>query len=191
MEETREESGYIIVVLAFSIVLLLAFAAMAVDSGILYTAQTAAQRAADAAALAGNLELCKRLATGPDAVVIVVTVAALRGLDTAKDVDARVRPASRWLERAVSGGDEHVRLLPAHEQVAVEPAGVGLGPEAAGIARCAAFLAGKGASVAIWSDALAEHVKSGLLRVHAIDTDESLVKSCTLNRGCPLHPRAI
>jgi len=53
MVEIKQKDGYIIVVLAFSIVFLLGFAAMAVDSGILYSSQTAAQRAADAAALAG------------------------------------------------------------------------------------------------------------------------------------------
>src|SRR5688572_17954946 len=51
-KDTKQD-GYIIVVLAATIFILLGFAAMAVDSGILYTAQTAAQRAADAAALAG------------------------------------------------------------------------------------------------------------------------------------------
>jgi hypothetical protein len=53
MPEIERKDGYIIVVLAFSLVFLVGFAAMAVDSGILYSSQTAAQRAADAAALAG------------------------------------------------------------------------------------------------------------------------------------------
>lgn len=47
------ESGYVLVVLAAMLVILLGFAALAVDLGIMYGARTSAQRAADAAALAG------------------------------------------------------------------------------------------------------------------------------------------
>jgi hypothetical protein len=49
----KQQDGYVIVVLAASLVVLLGFAAMAVDTGILFSAQTALQRAADGAALAG------------------------------------------------------------------------------------------------------------------------------------------
>ncbi len=47
------ERGYVIVTTALSLVVLLGFGALAVDMGLLYSARTAAQRAADAAALAG------------------------------------------------------------------------------------------------------------------------------------------
>ncbi len=49
----KDQGGYVLVVLAFVIVILLGFAALAVDLGVMYAAHTSAQRAADAAALAG------------------------------------------------------------------------------------------------------------------------------------------
>jgi Flp pilus assembly protein TadG len=51
--QRREERGMTIVMVALSIFLLMAMAALAVDVGILYTARTSAQHAADSAALAG------------------------------------------------------------------------------------------------------------------------------------------
>jgi Flp pilus assembly protein TadG len=47
------ERGYVIVTVAALLVVLLGFSALAVDLGILYSARTSAQRAVDAAALAG------------------------------------------------------------------------------------------------------------------------------------------
>lgn len=52
-DKRADEGGYILVVLAAVLVILLGFAALAVDVGIMYSAHTAAQRAADAAALGG------------------------------------------------------------------------------------------------------------------------------------------
>ena len=52
MEEKR---GYVLVTVALLLFVLISFVALAVDLGILYSARTAAQRAADAAALAGAL----------------------------------------------------------------------------------------------------------------------------------------
>jgi uncharacterized membrane protein len=49
----KRESGQTIVLVAISIVALLAMAALAVDVATLYTAHNEAQRTADAAALAG------------------------------------------------------------------------------------------------------------------------------------------
>ncbi len=48
-----DQKGYVIVTTAVLLVVLLGFGALAVDVGLLYSARTAAQRAADAAALAG------------------------------------------------------------------------------------------------------------------------------------------
>ena len=48
-----DQKGYVIVTTALLLVVLLGFGALAVDVGLLYSARTAAQRAADAAALAG------------------------------------------------------------------------------------------------------------------------------------------
>src|SRR2546427_6405703 len=48
-----KNDGYIMVTLAILLFVLLGFSALAVDLGIMYAARTSAQRAADAAALAG------------------------------------------------------------------------------------------------------------------------------------------
>jgi Flp pilus assembly protein TadG len=50
-----EEAGYVLVTVALLLFVLMGFVALAVDMGILYSARTAAQRAADSAALAGAL----------------------------------------------------------------------------------------------------------------------------------------
>jgi Flp pilus assembly protein TadG len=49
----RVEGGYVLVVFAAVLLILLGFAALAVDTGVMYAAHTSAQRAADTAALAG------------------------------------------------------------------------------------------------------------------------------------------
>ncbi len=51
----RKNEGYVLVTVALSLVVLLGFGGFAVDLGMLYSARGAAQRAADAAALAGAL----------------------------------------------------------------------------------------------------------------------------------------
>jgi len=51
--QRRDENGMTIVMVAISILLLMAMAALAIDVGVLYTARTSAQHAADSAALAG------------------------------------------------------------------------------------------------------------------------------------------
>lgn len=53
MKNRKRQSGYVAVTLAATLVVLLGFAALAVDVGVLYSARTAAQRAADASSLAG------------------------------------------------------------------------------------------------------------------------------------------
>src|ERR1041385_2556131 len=53
MRQNKEESGYIIVTIAVLLIAMLAFTALAVDVGAMFAARTQAQRAADAAALAG------------------------------------------------------------------------------------------------------------------------------------------
>jgi len=49
----KNESGYVLVVVAALLVVLIGFTALATDIGLLYSARTQSQRAADAAALAG------------------------------------------------------------------------------------------------------------------------------------------
>jgi len=53
MRKQYSEHGYTILVIAASIVVLLGFSALSIDVGMLYSARASAQRAADAAALAG------------------------------------------------------------------------------------------------------------------------------------------
>ena len=52
-KRSSEEGGFVLVLVAFVLVVLVGFVALGVDSGILYTARTSAQDASDAAALAG------------------------------------------------------------------------------------------------------------------------------------------
>ncbi|PYO65688.1 MAG: pilus assembly protein TadE, partial [Gemmatimonadetes bacterium] len=49
----ESETGSVIVIVALTLLVLLCFLALGIDLGMLYTARTDAQRAADAAALAG------------------------------------------------------------------------------------------------------------------------------------------
>ena len=51
--DRKEEQGFVLVLVAFALVILIGFVALGVDTGALYSARTAAQEAADAAALAG------------------------------------------------------------------------------------------------------------------------------------------
>ncbi len=69
-ERESIESGYVLVVLAFMLVVLLGFAALAVDIGMMYSAHTAAQRVADAAALAGAYEFTVVSSIATDAEII-------------------------------------------------------------------------------------------------------------------------
>src|SRR4029434_7297204 len=49
----EQQKGFVLVMVALTLVILIGFVALGVDSGVLYSARTAAQEAADAAALAG------------------------------------------------------------------------------------------------------------------------------------------
>src|SRR5437773_12099543 len=53
MNTSRKQKGFVLVVLALLLVVLIGFLALAVDVGVLYSARTSAQEVADAAALAG------------------------------------------------------------------------------------------------------------------------------------------
>jgi len=77
-ERRKSQSGFVLVFLAMFIVVLLAFAAFAVDMGVLYGARTAAQRAADAGALAGAFTfIANSYATQPDTASFMAKKAAL------------------------------------------------------------------------------------------------------------------
>ncbi len=75
----KNERGQAIVILAIGLVVLLIFAALAIDAGNAYTAKRVAQNAADAAAMAGTRQLaleCARqgLTPGPNATKILAKV---------------------------------------------------------------------------------------------------------------------
>ena len=53
MSKQRKQEGYTLVVIAALITVFLGFTALSVDVGMLYSARASAQKAADAAALAG------------------------------------------------------------------------------------------------------------------------------------------
>jgi hypothetical protein len=53
MRRRNNEQGYTIIIIASTLVVFLGFAALSIDIGVLYSARASAQRAADAAALAG------------------------------------------------------------------------------------------------------------------------------------------
>jgi len=53
MNTSKKQKGFVLVVLALLLVVLIGFLALAVDIGVLYSARTSAQEVADAAALAG------------------------------------------------------------------------------------------------------------------------------------------
>lgn len=53
MERREREAGYVLVSVALTLVLLCAFAALAIDTGVLFAARSGARRSADSAALAG------------------------------------------------------------------------------------------------------------------------------------------
>src|SRR5262245_35152995 len=50
---TNEQEGFVLIVVAGLLIVLIAFVALGVDTGVLYSARTSAQQVADAAALAG------------------------------------------------------------------------------------------------------------------------------------------
>jgi len=82
----RSESGQALVLLALSFIVLLAFAGLAIDGGILYTERRRAQNAADAAAMAGALGILNEW----DPVVAAYARAADNGYDNDQ--------ADNWVE---------------------------------------------------------------------------------------------
>ena len=72
----KQERGVTLPLVALFIVVLFAMASLAVDLGIIYTARTSAQHAADAAALAGAWTFVNPSATSGDAREAAITVAA-------------------------------------------------------------------------------------------------------------------
>jgi Flp pilus assembly protein TadG len=93
----RSERGVTLLMVAISIAVLLAIAALAVDLGVLYTARTSAQHAVDAAALAGattfaeNVPLASQPAAAANAVKGILKANSVMGnqvnLDAVSTID--------------------------------------------------------------------------------------------------------
>jgi hypothetical protein len=95
MDEKLNQRGQTVVIVAIAIVVLLAFAGLAIDGGTAYLNRRRMQNAADAAALAGARELAAALCAGTtanatDAAVdaAVADYALRNGVDTAEDAVA-------------------------------------------------------------------------------------------------------
>jgi Flp pilus assembly protein TadG len=84
--EVNNERGMTIVMVAISILLLMAMAALAVDVGVLYTARTSAQHAADAAALAGAYTFTINSDPQPDSAQNAAVAAAAKNAVMGKAV---------------------------------------------------------------------------------------------------------
>src|SRR5581483_11888399 len=63
----NDESGFVAVLVALSLVVLVGFSAMVIDSGVLFVNRTQIQKAVDAAALAGAYDLAPGSAGNKDA----------------------------------------------------------------------------------------------------------------------------
>lgn len=112
--KVEEKGGYVLVTVAILLIVLVSFVALAVDLGVLYSARTAAQRAADAAALAGALVFvvdttpessdieAKAIASAAENAVLGTTVAITSG-DV--DVDMVNRRVTVRVERTQARGN--------------------------------------------------------------------------------------
>jgi len=83
----KNESGQAVIILAVGVVVLLIFAALAIDAGNAYTAKREAQNAADAASMAATRQLvkeCAKLYDGLDATNPVASNILQQGVDMVK-----------------------------------------------------------------------------------------------------------
>ncbi len=94
LRENKTEEGQAIVLLVFAIIGMLAFAALAIDGGIIYVERRSAQNAADNAAMAAALALCEEEA---DIATSAMTVASQNGYNdngVTNDVTVYFPPAN-------------------------------------------------------------------------------------------------
>jgi hypothetical protein len=101
----EQEKGFVLVMVALTLVILIGFVALGVDSGALYSARTAAQEAADAAALAGAFTFINTpTATQPAA---------------ATNVAKQIAANNKILGKAIVAGDVSVAVDTANKRVTV------------------------------------------------------------------------
>ncbi len=142
MRRQNDEKGYVLVVVSIFLFLLLAFAALAVDIGIASGARTQAQRAADAAALAGAFTFVNNpTATQPAAATSAATQTALTNQILGTNV------VSGDVTVAVDTANRRVTVTVAHTQNAFF--GDALGPStttvrATGVAEASNMATGSG-----------------------------------------------
>lgn len=106
MRAKADAKGFVIVTVAIVLVILLAFGALAIDVGMFYTARTAAQHAADAAALAG-------------AFTFVVNSAATQP-NTARSYAMDVALNSKILSGSILAGDVNIQVDVPNKRVTVD-----------------------------------------------------------------------
>src|SRR5215510_5953719 len=86
---SKEQEGFILVVVAAILIVLIGFVALGVDTGALYSARTSAQEVADAAALAGAFTFINDpLAAQPSTAVNAATQVAINNSIMGKAVVA-------------------------------------------------------------------------------------------------------
>ena len=100
-DPARREQGFVLVAVALMLIALLGFVALAVDTGVLYSARTDAQEVADAAAMAGaftfiNTPSLPQPATATNYAIAVATANSVMGKPiSAGDVTATADAARR------------------------------------------------------------------------------------------------
>ena len=104
-EKRKKEEGWVLVTVAFALIAMVGFVALAVDVGMLYAARTSAQEVADAAALAGALTFINNpLAPQPE---------------TAQEHALQVALNNEVMGEAVTAGDVAINVDVANQLVTV------------------------------------------------------------------------
>jgi Flp pilus assembly protein TadG len=102
---SEQEKGFVMVMVALTLVILIGFVALGVDSGVLYSARTAAQEAADAAALAGAFTFINN-PTGSQP-------------STATNFATQIALNNKILGKAITAGDVNVSVDTVNKRVTV------------------------------------------------------------------------
>src|SRR6266699_4323045 len=106
MNTSKKQKGFVLVVLAFLLVALIGFLALADDIGVLYGARTSAQGVADAAALAGAFTFINDTQSPQP--------------QTASDNALQVAINNSLLGQPVAAGDVNVNVDLGHRRVTVD-----------------------------------------------------------------------
>ena len=122
---------------------------------------------------------CRRLTTSKARLQLVITTAALRGLDRLKVTDSEARAASHWIAKSLRGhGDsERIRLEGdgSTPRIHILAPDTLISSELVEIIASAAKASHAGSNVSIWSDALAEAVApTGAVSLRLADGQDTM-----------------